>query len=104
MSEVEVVRKRALWTRLIFGAALIVVILYACAQNSGSAAEECRRLASDRFGGDARYNEILVANDTFVKGRIMEIRHGGNHHPAHHWECSYDSGNAVITFDSPAVG
>lgn len=82
-------------------AALVVVSACGGGANS-SAASECRGLASDRFSNsDTQYTEITHTDGDLIKGRVMQLR-GGEETPHHYWECSYESGSPVITFNSPA--
>ncbi|MGC0252622.1 hypothetical protein [Pseudactinotalea sp. Z1748] len=74
--------------------------------SSNSAASECRSLASDRYGGGVernRFTEITFTDGDFIKGRIGAYVNG-DERIVGYWECSTESGSAVITFYSDAAG
>lgn len=86
---------------LIIGLAVLAVVI-SCALFSGeSASSACRDLVSHTHGGDNRFVDITFTDGDFIKGRIGEYV-GGSERTAGHWECSTESGDARITFYSPA--
>lgn len=86
---------------LIVGVALLG-LAFSCGLFSGeSASSACRDLVSRTHGGDNRFVDITFTDGDFIKGRIGAYV-SGEERTVGHWECSTESGDAQITFYSPA--
>lgn len=81
-------------------AALTVLALASAC--GGDSASECRRLASDTYGrGETQFTEVTFTDGDFIKGRIGAYV-DGDELTVGYWECSTETGEAAITFYSPA--
>lgn len=103
--EAEAAFLKRLW---IGGGALIAVIavgVVGCtvAYSGEAPASQCTDLVRDVHldPGAAQFVDVTFTDGDYVKGTIGQIR-GDDEWTAGHWECSVTSGEAEITFYSPA--
>lgn len=87
---------------LITGAVFVGVVVLAWIFTGGSSpTDKCRSLVKDEIAtGHATFTEVTYAKDDFVKGYVGAYKSGGED-VVSHWECSTESGDPEITFQSP---